>query len=230
MRLIPLLTLLAAAAIATVGCVEDKGRSGESAVAVGASEESAPDEEAACPPAPQTDVPLLTLADGTALRWPLDKGCVDVTYTPAAADYSDAIGEAVAGWSSPECSRLCLDAPRAVTDAQDAEAADGERVSERHRLRFTAAPGALRSTPKIDEDSGRILLAHVRLSTDAPASTRSVIAAVGLVLGLGRPSGPEVDSVMHQTSAAATPTPADTAALCTLYGVPAYCEPVDRAR
>ncbi len=200
------------------GCGEDSGsgRAGDDADEEGA-EGDPPTPQESCPVAPATTVPLLTGGGDVALHWPLDKGCLGVTYTAEAAPFLEQINEALAAWSAVECSRLCLEAPAQVSAEQDA---DGTR----HRLRFTAGGELTRSTPQADGPTGVLVFGHVNIAAGAPPTTRSLIAAIGLLLGLGRPSAQGVDSVMHQTAASATPSAADADALCALYGTPGYCQ------
>ena len=218
--------ILALCVVAALGCGEAEERGAgtdEGGEAPPADGEADPADEE-CPPAPDTAVPLLTMTGGLAIRWPLERGCLDVTYTPAAAEFGGQITEAVAAWAAVECSRLCFSAAREVTAAEDTAAADADLISERQRIRFTATAGGMTARPETDPHSGEILTAHIALPTGGVLAPGALTTAVGLVLGLGRPTAAGVDSVMHQTAAAASPTATDAEALCALYGTPGYCQ------
>ena len=170
---------------------------------------------------PGQEVPFQPTAAGPVVHWALAPGCVATSYPPAMADFKGSVVAAVKAWQDLDCSKLCIESP--VENDREPDRARGER---RLHFRFgqPSSFAAAMVTVDPEPETGRIYTAVVTIARAKIAQQTEAdwVRMVGLGIGLAR-ALPGVDSVMALDSKAKLPTANDRAALCTLYGEPAYC-------
>lgn len=178
-----------------------------------------------CPPPPANlPLPWHVATPGTAaVHWGRRAGCVPVTYDASLAGYTSALTAAIALVNGITCSHLCF-AASAVT----ATAPDPQRLDDR-RVHLRASPNAQASESSIvyDSLSGRVRNAifsvpDVSLRDDA----RGAIARA-LLLSAGMRASPSTTPSMLAANAGVrttTPSDADRATFCVVYGMPPLCD------
>jgi hypothetical protein len=174
-------------------------------------------------------VPFSTTISGTTVHWVIADGCIPITYDPSLAIDTDALQKAVDGWGHVACSHLCLKGPSESSSPLDI-------LRRERRIHIVpsdtvVAPQVAVSHIHFDAETGRALSASIDITSDSSSQSGltedDFLHVIGNSLGLGHPpSG--VSSVLNEAAGAKSsygaPTAQDVAALCVLYGDPAYCK------
>jgi hypothetical protein len=171
---------------------------------------------------PNQRVPFATTDTHIPIHWPLESGCLPVSYDETVADVLDRIRDAHQAWNTVSCSRLCFEEAR--QHDQDPDIYRGE-------LRVHWTTGATpTSSVTFSPQTGAIVNAQVMLPEDSEARARlaewAYLHAVGHISGLAPSMDNTADSVMVRSASQSRTELGgdDETALCVLYGTPAYCE------
>lgn len=178
-----------------------------------------------CPPPPSNlPIPWHVATPGTAaVHWGRRAGCVPVTYDASLTSNAPALAAAIALVNGITCSHLCFAPPTLSETAPDPQRTSDRRV----HLRASVNAQASESSIVYDSVSGRVRNAifsvpDVSLRDDA----RGALARA-LLLSAGMRASPSTAPSMLAVNAGvrtATPSDADRAAFCAVYGTPPLCD------
>lgn len=197
--------------------------------------QSPADQAPSCTGSPeQLQVPFRTTQQGLTLHRLTQNGCIPVSYD-ASFSHTDLLAAAVAQMNAVSCSTLCFSEPML-----NAQMPDEDRFEQRIHFVF----GLPESQDNVQFDpnltiflplmyfetaTGRITTAIVYVNDVSYGADLTVGTYLGaLFKSSGFGSSDDPDSVNSSMSVPglepSTPSDADIQSLCTLYGVPPYCE------
>lgn len=173
-------------------------------------------------------VPILQTPTSAPIHWTVAGGCIPVSYDPAVAQHRADFEAALTAWEGIACSSLCFADP---IESAEVPAPSAEARAIHIGPAATVVPenpdfsGA---TTTFENDTGTIRVAYLGLQNpDIPMTPAEWAHHLGSALGLGEAAA-GTDSLLaadYDPTGPATPTDADQATLCVLYGDSPLCTP-----